>query len=164
MTVFVLLKIKQKKNRRIFYRKNLSVQFCWVKIWCKVKYEFHQIGIAIIAALTIIRFYLAAIVQTIACRQSWTRGIPEHSSDLTRDCKRRSQFWLHNTNQCWTYRVCLECSATGMGQFPICKLKWDLLRTFVTACTIDKETFSGIFYVRTEIWKEIFQKKSYINP
>ena len=83
------------------------MQFCWVKIWCKVKYEFHQIGIAIIAALTIIRFYLAAIVQTIACRQSWTRGIPEHSSDLTRDYKRRSQFWLHNTNQCWTYRVCL---------------------------------------------------------
>ena len=60
-----------------------------------------------------------------------------------------------------------ECSATGMGQFPICKLKWDLLRTSVTACTIDKNTFSapfGIFYVRTEIWKEIFQKKSYTNP
>ena len=48
-----------------------------------------------------------------------------------------------------------------MGQFPICKLKWDLLRTSITACTIDKNTFSapfGIFYVRTEIWKEIFQK------
>ena len=47
-----------------------------------------------------------------------------------------------------------ESSATGMGQFPICKLKWDLLRTSVTACTIDKNTFSapfGIFYVRTEI-------------
>ena len=47
-----------------------------------------------------------------------------------------------------------ECSATGMGQFPICKLKWDLLRTSVTACTIDKNTFSapfGVFYVRTEI-------------
>ena len=56
-----------------------------------------------------------------------------------------------------------ECSAMGMGQFPICKLKWDLLRTSVTACTFDKNTFSapfGIFYVRTEIWKEIFQKKS----
>ena len=49
---------------------------------------------------------------------------------------------------------CPESSATGMGQFPICKLKWDLLRTSVTACTIDKNTFSapfGIFYVRTEI-------------
>ena len=49
---------------------------------------------------------------------------------------------------------CPECSATGMGQFPICKLKWDLLRTSVTACTIDENTFSapfGIFYVRTEI-------------
>ena len=51
-------------------------------------------------------------------------------------------------------RLCPECSATGMGQFLICKLKWDLLRTSVTACTIDKNTFSapfGIFYVRTEI-------------
>ena len=50
--------------------------------------------------------------------------------------------------------LCPECSATGMGQFPICKLKWDLLRTSVTACTIDKDTFSapfGIFYLRTEI-------------
>ena len=54
-----------------------------------------------------------------------------------------------------------------MGQCPICKLKWDLLRTFVTAFTIDKQTFSatfGIFYVRTEIGKEIFQKKSYTTP
>ena len=62
---------------------------------------------------------------------------------------------------------CSECSAMGMGQFPICKLKWDLLRTSVTACTIDKNTFSapfGIFYVRTEILKEIFQNKSYTNP
>ena len=62
---------------------------------------------------------------------------------------------------------CLEFSATGMGQFPICKLKWDLLRTSITACTIDENTFSvpfGIFYVRREIWKEIFQKKSYTTP
>ena len=46
-----------------------------------------------------------------------------------------------------------ECSATEMGQFPICELKWDLLRTTVTACKIDKDTFSApfeIFYVRTE--------------
>ena len=49
---------------------------------------------------------------------------------------------------------CLECSAMGMGQFPICKLKWDLLRTSITVCTVDENTFSapfGIFYVRTEI-------------
>ena len=49
---------------------------------------------------------------------------------------------------------CPECSATGMGQIPVCKLKWDLLRPSVTACTIYKNTFSdpfGIFYVRTEI-------------
>ena len=47
-----------------------------------------------------------------------------------------------------------ECSAKGMGQFPICKMKWDLLRTSITACVIDKNTFSapfGIFYMRTEI-------------
>ena len=47
-----------------------------------------------------------------------------------------------------------ECSATGMGQFPICKLKRDLFRTSVTACTIDENTFSapfGTFYVTTEI-------------
>ena len=57
--------------------------------------------------------------------------------------------------------------AMGMGQFPICKLKWDLLKTFVTACIIDENTFSapfGIFYVRTEIWKENFHKKSYTTP
>ena len=57
-----------------------------------------------------------------------------------------------------------EYSATGMGQFPICKLKWDLLRTSVTACTIDKDTFPalfGIFNVRMEICKDFFQKKTY---
>ena len=51
-------------------------------------------------------------------------------------------------------RLSQECSATGMGQFPIWKLKWDLLRTSVTAYTIDKNKFSttfGICYVRTEI-------------
>ena len=54
-----------------------------------------------------------------------------------------------------------------MGQFPIWKLKWDLLRTYVIACTIDKNTFSApfqIFYVRTEIQKGIFQKKSNTTP
>ena len=60
-----------------------------------------------------------------------------------------------------------ESSATGMGQFPICKLKRDLFRTSVTAFTIDKNTFSalfGIFYARMDIWKEIFQKRSYTKP
>ena len=60
-----------------------------------------------------------------------------------------------------------ECSVTETGQVPICKLKWDLLRISVTACTIDRDTFSapfGIFSARTKIWKEIFQKKSYTNP
>ena len=47
----------------------------------------------------------------------------------------------------------------GNGAISICKLKWDLLMTSITACTIDECTFSapfGIFYVRTEIWKEMF--------
>ena len=46
-----------------------------------------------------------------------------------------------------THLFCLQCS--------------------VTACTMDKNTFSapfGIFYVRTEILKEIFQKKYYTTP
>ena len=40
------------------------------------------------------------------------------------------------------------------GNFPFCKLKRDLLRTSVRACTIHKNTFSvpfGFFYVKTEI-------------
>ena len=44
-------------------------------------------------------------------------------------------------NWCCCLLLCPECSATGMGQFPICKLKWDLLRTSVTACTIQKIHF-----------------------
>ena len=59
------------------------------------------------------------------------------------------------TFKIWRKKIhCPKCSATGMGQFPICKLKWDLLRTSVTACTIDENIFSapfGMFYVRTEI-------------
>ena len=50
--------------------------------------------------------------------------------------------------------LCPESSATGMGQFPICKLKGGLLKSSVTACTIDKNAFSapfGISYMRTEI-------------
>ena len=42
------------------YPQNFSVGYLWIKILCKVNYESHQIGTAIIAALTIIRFYLAA--------------------------------------------------------------------------------------------------------
>ena len=65
--------------------------------------------------------------------------------------KKKSQKSSHSTNR---HGQCSECSATEMGQFPICKLKWDFLRTSVTACTNDKNVFSapfGIFYVRTEI-------------
>ena len=54
-----------------------------------------------------------------------------------------------------------ESSATGMGQFSICELKWDFLRTSVRACTIDEIIFSapfGIFYMKTEIGKQILQK------
>ena len=60
-----------------------------------------------------------------------------------------------------------ECSAMGIGQFPICKLKWDLLRTSVIACTIHKSTFSAqfrIFYVKMEIWYKIFQKNRIQPP
>ena len=52
----------------------------------------------------------------------------------------------------------------GNGAFPICKLIWNLLKTSVTAYTIDRNTCSapfGIFNVRTEIWKGIIQKKSF---
>ena len=53
-----------------------------------------------------------------------------------------------------------------MGYFPICKLKWDLLSASVTACKIDKDTFSapfGIFYVNQKFEKKFF-KKSPIQP
>ena len=55
---------------------------------------------------------------------------------------------LFGVSMIFLSRTSPECSATGMGQFPICKLEWDLLRTSVTACTIDENTFSapsGIF-------------------
>ena len=55
-----------------------------------------------------------------------------------------------------------ECSAAGMGQFPICKLKWDLLRTSFTACTINKNTFSAPFGIRK--FEKKFFKKSPIQP
>ena len=41
----------------------------------------------------------------------------------------------------------------GNGAISHCKLKWDLLRTSVTACTIDKNTYLapfGTFYVKME--------------
>ena len=66
-----------------------------------------------------------------------------------------------------TARHSPECPAMGMGQCPICKLKWDLSRTSVTACRIDKSTFSapfGISYVKTEILKRIFPKKPIQPP
>jgi len=67
---------------------------------------------------------------------------------------KKAQLTFENTGVTFSKRYSPECSAMGMGQFPICKLKWDLLKTSVTACTIDKNTFYapfGIFYVRTEI-------------
>ena len=66
----------------------------------------------------------------------------------------------------WQCMQCPECSATGMGEFSICKLKWDLFRTSVTTWTIDKNTFSapfGIFFVKTAIRKDFF-RKSLIQP
>ena len=58
-------------------------------------------------------------------------------------------FWLTITTG-----TKFQCSAKGVGRFPICKLKWDLLRTSFTACTTDENTFSapfGFFYVKMEI-------------
>ena len=59
--------------------------------------------------------------------------------------------------------LCLECSATGMGQFPICKLKWDLLRTSVTACTLIKIHF--LPHLESFMWerKKNFFKTSHIQ-
>ena len=60
-----------------------------------------------------------------------------------------------------------EYSATKMGKFPICKLKWDLLRTSVRAGTIDKNTFSAPFWnllCENRYLKEIFLKKSSSKP
>ena len=49
-----------------------------------------------------------------------------------------------------------KCSAMGMGQFPICKLKWDLMRTSVTACTIDKIHF--LPHLESFMWERKFEK------
>ena len=50
--------------------------------------------------------------------------------------------------------LCPESSATGMGQFPICKLKLDFLRTSVTACVIHKNIFSAPFGIENGILKK----------
>ena len=55
----------------------------------------------------------------------------------------------------------------GNGAISHLQTEMGFLGTSVTAYTIDENTFSapfGIFYVRTESWKEIFQKKSFTNP
>ena len=60
-----------------------------------------------------------------------------------------------------------ESSATWMGQFPIWKLKWDFLKTSVTACTIDKKCiFCPIWNLLHENWnlKRFFLKKVMYNP
>ena len=76
-------------------------------------------------------------------------------------------FCVISVNPIWLQTHCQECSATGMGQFPICKLKWDFLRTSVVACIINENIFSapfGIFYMRTDILKKKFQEIFYTNP
>ena len=58
-------------------------------------------------------------------------------------------------------------SAMGMGQFPICKLKWNFLRTSVTACTIDENIFSAPFaslLSENGNLKRNFSKKVLYNP
>ena len=53
-----------------------------------------------------------------------------------------------------------------MGQFPICKLKCDLLRTFVTACTIDENIFCPIWNLLCENGnlRRNFSKKVIYKP
>ena len=66
-----------------------------------------------------------------------------------------------------SFKLSPECSATEMGQFPICKLKRDFFRTSVMVCTIHKK------YILCPIWnllcgdgnlKRIFSKKVLYNP
>ena len=55
----------------------------------------------------------------------------------------------------------------GNGAISHLQTEMGFLRASVTAYTIEKDTFSapfGIFYVRTEMLKEIFQKRSHTNP
>ena len=87
---------------------------------------------------------------------------PEGPFWLSKAVWAEGPFWV------WTISVGQTLhSAQNALQWEWGKLKWDLLRTSVTACTIDKNAFSapfGIFYVKTEIWEQIFQKKFYLNP
>ena len=63
-----------------------------------------------------------------------------------------------------------ECSAKVIVFYLICKWelqKQDLLWTSANACITHKNTFSapfGIFYVKTKIWVQIFQKICYKTP
>ena len=45
-----------------------------------------------------------------------------------------------------------------MGQFPICKLKWGLLRTSVTPCTIEKK-IKFLTHLESFMWERKFEKK-----
>ena len=104
-------------------------------------------------------FWLLPLVIYLISFKTWVQKAPFASTLMTR----LATLLILDGFSCFSQK----CSATGMGQFPMYKLKWDLLRTSVTACTIDKNTFFApfeIFYVRTEIWKEFFQKKSYTTP
>ena len=85
----------------------------------------------------------------------------------------RHFFW-HSSLTSWSFQplqphryTVPQMLCNGNGAISILQIEMEFLRTSVTACTIDKNIFSapfGIFYVRTEIWKETFQEKSYTTP
>ena len=55
----------------------------------------------------------------------------------------------------------------GNGAISYMETEMGFFEDFRYSFSLDKNTFSapfGIFYVRTENWKEIFQKKSYSTP
>jgi len=55
----------------------------------------------------------------------------------------------------------------GMGQYPIGKLKWDFLRTSITAFIIDKNMFSapfGIFLYENGNFRKEILKNILCNP
>ena len=135
-------KEKREKNFTFFQSRNWMQYHAWLIFFLKRKpvnayYVLHSLQSSFKIWFFFVSFNAIRLVEKIL--------VNDYHTQYFRYCNRR-----------WSP----ESSATGMGQFPICKLKWDFLRTSITACTIDRNTF-GMFYVRTEIWKEIFQKKSY---
>ena len=69
---------------------------------------------------------------------------------------------------CYSHNIkCTEYSGTGMGQFSIYKLKWDLLRASITACTIDKKHFLPhleSFMLERKFEKKFFKKNNIQTP